>query len=214
MRKLFAVSAAVLVAVGLSACSEGRTVQDPGFPVPPNGPAVQDPGAPVPPAPGAPAPGVPAPGAPAAPNGPTIQDPGVAPLPGAQEDIDELMRQLEELGLSSSSGSSGSGYGSGSSGSDYGFDSLDDQLSELEELLDQLESGNFGSSGSGSTYGSTGTTYGSDPTMDGLWDSCAAGNMGDCDSLYLRSPFDSDYEAFGESCGGRGRPEGNVMCEW
>ncbi|HZK04692.1 MAG TPA: hypothetical protein VFC82_02465 [Actinomycetaceae bacterium] len=44
--------------------------------------------------------------------------------------------------------------------------------------------------------------YGSDPQLDGLWDSCAAGNMADCDELYWVSDFGSEYEEFGSTCGG------------
>ncbi|MEM9611049.1 MAG: hypothetical protein AAGA99_26820, partial [Actinomycetota bacterium] len=43
--------------------------------------------------------------------------------------------------------------------------------------------------------------YGDDPALDALWDSCAAGDLDACDTLYLTSPFGSDYEAFGSTCG-------------
>ncbi len=46
-------------------------------------------------------------------------------------------------------------------------------------------------------------TYGSDPYLDGLYDDCAAADMDACDALYADSPFDSEYEAFGGSCGGQ-----------
>lgn len=55
--------------------------------------------------------------------------------------------------------------------------------------------------------------YGSDPELDRLQDSCAGGNNADCDSLYWRSPLGSDYEEFGRSCGGRGRPDGRITCD-
>lgn len=45
--------------------------------------------------------------------------------------------------------------------------------------------------------------YGSDATLDGLWDACDAGDAAACDELYLRSPIGSEYEDFGETCGGR-----------
>ncbi|HEY0188941.1 MAG TPA: DUF4190 domain-containing protein [Cellulomonas sp.] len=51
--------------------------------------------------------------------------------------------------------------------------------------------------------GGTVRTYGDDTTLDALWDSCAAGDMTDCDSLYSTSPQDSDYESFGITCGDR-----------
>ncbi|MEM9609283.1 MAG: hypothetical protein AAGA99_17800 [Actinomycetota bacterium] len=44
-------------------------------------------------------------------------------------------------------------------------------------------------------------SYGDDPALDALWDSCAAGDLDTCDTLYLTSPFGSDYEAFGSTCG-------------
>lgn len=53
-----------------------------------------------------------------------------------------------------------------------------------------------------------GFTYGDNPTLDALWDSCEAGVYGDCDTLYFISEFDSDYEAFGDSCGNRNVPAG------
>ena len=60
-------------------------------------------------------------------------------------------------------------------------------------LFDELESG---------------FTYGDNPTLDALWDECAAGAFDSCDALYFRSELDSEYEAFGDSCGGRNEPAG------
>lgn len=37
---------------------------------------------------------------------------------------------------------------------------------------------------------------------------CEAGDMQACDDLYLESPFDSEDEAFGDTCGGRNEPSG------
>jgi hypothetical protein len=53
--------------------------------------------------------------------------------------------------------------------------------------------------------------FGSDPTFDGLAERCEAGDLGACDSLYLRSDVDSGYEAYGDSCGGRNTP--GAYCE-
>lgn len=47
-------------------------------------------------------------------------------------------------------------------------------------------------------------TYGDDPVLDELWDSCEAGELDSCDDLYSQSPGDSEYLAFGGSCGNRG----------
>lgn len=44
---------------------------------------------------------------------------------------------------------------------------------------------------------------GADPELDALADSCFEGDAGACDDLYLRSPVDSAYEAYGATCGGR-----------
>lgn len=44
--------------------------------------------------------------------------------------------------------------------------------------------------------------YGDDATLDRLYDSCSAGDLGACDDLYWASAFGSEYEAFAISCGG------------
>ena len=54
----------------------------------------------------------------------------------------------------------------------------------------------------------SGFTYGDNPRLDELWDNCAAGVYADCDTLYFTSDFDTDYEAFGDSCGRRNEPAG------
>lgn len=59
----------------------------------------------------------------------------------------------------------------------------------------------------------TDATYGSDPYLDGLWDECEAGDMGACDDLYMASPFGSEYEEFGDTCGERGRPLLQMYCD-
>jgi hypothetical protein len=46
-------------------------------------------------------------------------------------------------------------------------------------------------------------TYGDDPELDELWDECDGGDGDACDLLFLRSPFGSEYEEFGRTCGGR-----------
>ncbi|MCV2393924.1 hypothetical protein OEB99_06365 [Actinotalea sp. M2MS4P-6] len=55
---------------------------------------------------------------------------------------------------------------------------------------------------------STSTTFGSDapgddPSLDALWYACDGGDMAACDQLYNDSPFGSEYETFGDTCGGR-----------
>lgn len=46
--------------------------------------------------------------------------------------------------------------------------------------------------------------YGDDAELDALWDACEDGDGQACDDLYFQSPFGSKYEAFGNTCGGRG----------
>ena len=46
--------------------------------------------------------------------------------------------------------------------------------------------------------------YGDDPYLDKLYDQCADGDNQACNDLYLQSPGGSEYEAFGNDCGGRG----------
>jgi len=52
--------------------------------------------------------------------------------------------------------------------------------------------------------------YGDDPALDELWDGCEAGDMQACDDLYLDSPFGSEYEAYGNTCGNRS--DGSEFC--
>jgi hypothetical protein len=47
-------------------------------------------------------------------------------------------------------------------------------------------------------------TYGDDAELDRLWDECAASGTDVCDDLFNRAPEGSEYEAFANSCGGRG----------
>lgn len=54
-------------------------------------------------------------------------------------------------------------------------------------------------------------SYGEDATLDALWDRCEDGDMVACDDLFRESPVDSEYEEFGDTCGGR--TEGGSWCE-
>jgi hypothetical protein len=45
--------------------------------------------------------------------------------------------------------------------------------------------------------------YGESARLDALWDACDRGDLGACDRLYYESPFFSEYEDFGATCGGR-----------
>ena len=50
--------------------------------------------------------------------------------------------------------------------------------------------------------------YGSDTYLDLLWDLCDLGDYEACDDLYFEAPSDSEYQAFGDSCGNRNEPAG------
>ncbi|WP_229023186.1 DUF2510 domain-containing protein [Actinomarinicola tropica] len=56
-----------------------------------------------------------------------------------------------------------------------------------------------------------GETYGDNPTLDALWDACEGGDGQACDDLYFQSPLGSEYEEFGDTCGGRFEA-GEVLC--
>jgi hypothetical protein len=58
---------------------------------------------------------------------------------------------------------------------------------------------------SNSSVDSSDDTYGDNVMLDALWDQCEDGNMGSCDQLYRLAPIGSEYEEFGNFCGGRGR---------
>jgi hypothetical protein len=75
--------------------------------------------------------------------------------------------------------------------------------------IDPLEfDGGFDGGGSGFQQG---MSYGDNPTLDRLWDACDAGDGAACDELYFTSEIGSDYEEFGDTCGGR-FPGGTVLC--
>ena len=58
------------------------------------------------------------------------------------------------------------------------------------------------SSGTSDSSGSSGA-YGSDAGLDALWDGCLAGDGAACDDLYFQAPIGSEYEEYGDTCGGR-----------
>jgi|GEM_PF-759295 len=67
-------------------------------------------------------------------------------------------------------------------------------LEERRTLLQVCEASSSGEGGN----------YGDDPVLDDLYDQCADGDNQACDDLFWQSPSDSEYEAFGLDCGGRG----------
>lgn len=44
---------------------------------------------------------------------------------------------------------------------------------------------------------------GDDPALNALAQECFDGTMSACDDLWSMSPVDSDYESYGDTCGGR-----------
>ena len=56
----------------------------------------------------------------------------------------------------------------------------------------------------GSLYGLLAPfTYGDSPALDALRDACEAGDWQSCDDLYRQSAPGTEYEEFGDTCGGR-----------
>lgn len=53
-------------------------------------------------------------------------------------------------------------------------------------------------------------TYGDSEALDVLWEACASDDASACDELYEQSPEGSDYQRFGDTCGGR--TEGGGWC--
>ncbi len=51
-------------------------------------------------------------------------------------------------------------------------------------------------------HGESTGAYGDDPALDALWDACDGGDMASCDALWDDSPIGSEYETFGDTCGG------------
>lgn len=53
---------------------------------------------------------------------------------------------------------------------------------------------------------------GQDPELDRLAEECAAGRFAACDTLFFNSAQESEYEAYGDSCGGRNVPPSEELC--
>ena len=86
-----------------------------------------------------------------------------------------------------------------------GFGDTGDFESQMEELTGELEE-EFGDlEGAFDDFGQSDgpQAYGDDAELDVLY-ACADGDGQACDDLYYQSPFGSDYEEFGNTCGGRG----------
>ncbi len=87
------------------------------------------------------------------------------------------------------------------------FECLTPGLGDLldDDLLDSVDADVIGSDDSGVN------ARGDDAVLDALWDGCAGGDGQACDDLFFDSPFGSDYERFGDTCGDR-FPDGGVLC--
>ena len=78
---------------------------------------------------------------------------------------------------------------------------LEDFESQMEDLADDLQ-GDLGDLTDGLEGGPQ--SYGDDAELDALHDACAGGDGQACDDLFYQSPSGSEYEDFGNTCGGRG----------
>ncbi len=123
------------------------------------------------------------------------EDEGAEAVFEMMEEGDELEEQLDELAAD---------IGLEACGAD------DDEMTE-DPGSDDPGSDDPGSDDPGSDDPGS---YGDDAALDELWDECDGGNGAACDELYWDSPLDSEYEAFGSTCGGRYEEgEGPVSCE-
>jgi len=66
--------------------------------------------------------------------------------------------------------------------------------------------------GGGSCEVNGAVAYGDSAELDALWDACAAGDMAACDELYSSAPVGSEYEEFGDTCGGQSTG-GGTYCD-
>lgn len=77
-------------------------------------------------------------------------------------------------------------------------DSSDEPVGDIPDSVPDSRPGDDSVGVGGDAY-----TYGDDPDLDVLWDDCDGGNGAACDELFWTSPSDSEYESFGNTCGGR-----------
>lgn len=88
----------------------------------------------------------------------------------------------------------------------------DDPPAEVMDITMDCVFAGMDSDSGGDTLMSDANAYGDDPALDALWDQCDAGDGAACDELYFSSPFGSEYEDFGDRCGGRFE-EAPISCE-
>lgn len=94
-------------------------------------------------------------------------------------------------------------------------------MAACDDLYDESNFGtdeeDFGWTCGGRTQGGGGCTdigaftYGDDEDLDALWDACDGGDMAACDELYFSSGSGTDYQQFGDTCGGQ--TAGGDLCD-
>lgn len=94
-------------------------------------------------------------------------------------------------------------------------------MAACDDLYDESNLGSdeedFGWTCGGRTQGGGGCTdlgaftYGDDEDLDALWDACDGGDMAACDELYFSSGSGTDYQEFGDTCGGE--TSGGDLCD-
>ncbi len=90
---------------------------------------------------------------------------------------------------------------SGSSGPDPRIELAEpDAVDDVDLGLSDIEG--TGDTELGAGVDSNPGTFGDDEALDSLWTACADGDLDACDDLYFQSPFGSEYESFGSTCGG------------
>jgi hypothetical protein len=91
------------------------------------------------------------------------------------------------------------------------FTQVDADLRDTIEQLDQIEQPNRIDAPTPPASADDPDTSqyapeGDDPEMQRLIDECAANDMEACNDLYMQTPFGSDAEEFGATCGARSEP--------
>jgi hypothetical protein len=97
----------------------------------------------------------------------------------------------------------------------FGEDMMSDpgMVSSFFEIFERcdIDPSEFDGGGTDSSGFQPGDSYGDNPVLDRLWDRCEDGDGEACDELYFTSEVGSEYEEFGDTCGGR-FPGGTVFC--
>ena len=119
---------------------------------------------------------------------------GVSGLPGAGQSEEELLEELYQACADGDDVACDDLYFEAPAGSDY--QEFGDTCGGRAEAGSYCEGELVGGEG-----------YGSNAELDALWDQCDGGDDVVCQRLYVESPYGSEYEYFGSTCGGR-EPDG------